>query len=142
MSTYMPKAQEINRKWYLLDAAGKPLGRVAAQAAILLRGKHRPYFTPHTDCGDHVVIINADKVLLTGNKLEQKIHYRHSGYIGNLKEIKYSDLMQKRPERAVELAVKGMLPSNTLGRKALTRLRITKGTEHKHTAQQPEEWAL
>ena len=142
MSTFMPKAEDINRKWYLLDAAGKPLGRVAAQAASLLRGKHRPYFVPHTDCGDHVLIINADKVILTGKKLEQKVYYRHSGYIGHLKETKYSDLMRTRPEFAVELAVKGMLPNTVLGRKALTRLRVTKGSEHKHTAQQPEEWAL
>lgn len=142
MSTFMPKAEDINRKWYLLDAAGKPLGRVAAQAASLLRGKHRPYFVPHTDCGDHVVVINADKVILTGKKLEQKVYYRHTGYIGHLKETKYSDLMRTRPEFAVELAVKGMLPNTVLGRKALTRLRVTKGSEHKHTAQQPEEWAL
>lgn len=142
MSTFMPKAEEIDRKWYLLDAAGKPLGRVAAQAASLLRGKHKPYFVPHADCGDHVIIINADKVVLTGKKSEQKIYYRHTGYIGHLKETKYSELMRTRPELAVELAVKGMLPNTVIGRKALTRLRVTKGAEHKHASQQPEEWAL
>jgi large subunit ribosomal protein L13 len=142
MSTFMPKAEEIDRKWYLLDAAGKPLGRVAAQAASLLRGKHKPYFVPHADCGDHVIIINADKAILTGKKSEQKIYYRHTGYIGHLKETKYSELMRTRPELAVELAVKGMLPNTVIGRKALTRLRVTKGAEHKHASQQPEEWAL
>ncbi len=142
MSTYMPKAGDITRKWYVIDAAGKPLGKVAAQAAVLLRGKHKPIFTPNTDCGDHVIIINAEKIVLTGNKLDQKMYYRHTGYIGNLKEVKYSTLMRTKPEFAVELAVKGMVPDSTIGRKALTRLRVYRGAEHKHEAQKPEEWAL
>ncbi|MDD6220541.1 MAG: 50S ribosomal protein L13 [Clostridia bacterium] len=142
MSTYMPKAGDITRKWYVIDAAGKPLGKVAAQAAVLLRGKHKPIFTPNADCGDHVIIINAEKIVLTGNKLDQKMYYRHTGYIGNLKEVKYSTLMRTKPEFAVELAVKGMVPDSTIGRKALTRLRVYRGAEHKHEAQKPEEWAL
>lgn len=142
MSTFMPKAENITRKWYLLDAEGKSLGRVAAQAAILLRGKHKPIFIPHTDCGDHVIIINADKVVLTGNKLDQKKYYHHSGYIGHLKEVKYSTLMKTKPEFVVMHAVKGMLPDTVLGRKALTRLRVCKGAEHKHASQKPEVWAL
>lgn len=142
MSTYMPKAGEITRKWYVLDAAGKPLGRVAAQAAILLRGKQKPLFVPHVDCGDHVIIINCDKAVLTGNKLTQKSYYHHTGYIGNLKEVKYGTLMKQRPEFAMELAVKGMVPDTVIGRKAMTRLRVYKGTEHQHAAQQPENWAF
>ena len=142
MSTYMPKAGDITRKWYVIDAAGKPLGKVAAQAAVLLRGKHKPIFTPNADCGDHVIIINAEKIVLTGKKLDQKMYYRHTGYIGNLKEVKYSTLMRTKPEFAVELAVKGMVPDSTIGRKALTRLRVYRGAEHKHEAQKPEEWAL
>ena len=142
MSTYMPKAGDITRKWYVIDAAGKPLGKVAAQAAVLLRGKHKPIFTPNADCGDHVIIINAEKIVLTGNKLDQKMYYRHTGYIGNLKEVKYSTLMRTKPEFAVELAVKGMVPDSTIGRKALTRLRVYRGAEHKHEAQKTEEWAL
>lgn len=142
MSTFMPKAENITRKWYLLDAQGKSLGRVAAQAAILLRGKHKPIFVPHADCGDHVIIINADKVVLTGNKLEQKKYYHHSGYIGHLKEVKYSTLMKTKPEFVVMHAVKGMLPDTVIGRKALTRLRVYKGAEHKHASQKPEVWAL
>lgn len=138
----MPKAGDITRKWYVIDAAGKPLGKVAAQAAVLLRGKHKPIFTPNADCGDHVIIINAEKIVLTGNKLDQKMYYRHTGYIGNLKEVKYSTLMRTKPEFAVELAVKGMVPDSTIGRKALTRLRVYRGAEHKHEAQKPEEWAL
>ncbi len=142
MSTYMPKAGEITRKWYVLDAAGKPLGRVAAQAAILLRGKQKPQFAPHVDCGDHVIIINCEKAVLTGNKLTQKTYYHHTGYIGHLKEVKYGTLMKQRPEFAMQLAVKGMVPDTVIGRKAMTRLRVYKGTEHKHAAQQPETWAF
>ena len=138
MSTFMPKSDEMERKWYVLDAEDKPLGKVAAQAATILRGKHKPTFAPHVDCGDFVIIINAEKAVLTGNKLEQKTYYHHTGYIGNLKEVKYSTLMKEKPEFAVELAVKGMIPSTTLGRKALTRLHIYKGAEHKHAAQKPE----
>ena len=142
MSTTLAKKETLERKWYVIDAAGKPLGKVAVQAAVLLRGKHKPTFAPHADCGDHVIIINADKAVLTGNKLNQKMYYHHTGYIGNMKEVKYSTLMKTKPEFAVELAVKGMLPDNTLGRTALTRLRVYRGAEHKHEAQKPEEWAL
>ena len=142
MSTFMPKAGEIERKWYVIDAAGKPMGRVATVAADLLRGKRKPTFVPHVDCGDHVIILNADKVVLTGRKLEQKYYYRHTGYIGNLKATQYKVLMATRPELAMELAIKGMIPDNTIGRAALTRLRVYKGTEHKHAAQKPEEYAL
>lgn len=138
MSTFMPKADEIERKWYVLDAEDKPLGKVAAEAATLLRGKHKPEFIPHVDCGDFVIVINADKVVLTGNKLEQKTYYHHTGYIGNLKEVKYSTLMKEKPEFVVEHAIKGMIPDTTLGRKALTRLHVYKGAEHKHAAQKPE----
>lgn len=142
MSTYMPRSGDIVRKWYVLDAAGKPLGRVAAEAAVLLRGKHKPQFAPHADCGDHVIIINAEKVVLTGNKLDQKMYYHHTGYIGNMKKVKYSTLMRTKPTFAVEKAVKGMIPDTTIGREALTRLRVYAGAEHKHAAQKPEEWAF
>ena len=142
MSTYMPKAGDITRNWYVLDAAGKPMGRVAAQAAILLRDKHKPTFTPNADCGDHVIIINTDKAVLTGNKLQQKMYYHHSGYIGNLKEVKYSTLMKTRSDFAMQLAVKGMIPDTVIGRNALTRLRVYKGADHKHVAQKPQEWAF
>ena len=142
MSTYMAKAGQVDRKWYILDAAGKSLGRVAAQAAVLLRGKHKPTFTPNADCGDHVIIINTDKAVLTGNKLQQKMYYHHSGYIGNLKEVKYSTLMKTRSDFAMQLAVKGMIPDTVIGRNALTRLRVYKGADHKHVAQKPQEWAF
>lgn len=140
MSTYMPKAGDIVRKWYVLDAAGKPMGRVAAQAAVLLRGKHKVEFAPHADCGDHVIIINAEKAVLTGNKLDQKMYYHHTGYIGNMKKVKYSTLMRTKPVFAMELAVKGMIPDSVIGRKALTRLRVYAGADHKHAAQKPEAW--
>ena len=142
MSTYMAKAGQVDRKWYVLNAEGKSLGRVAAVAATLLRGKNEPTFTPHVDCGNHVIIINADKAVLTGKKLEQKYYYHHTGYIGNLKEVQYKTLMATKPEFAMELAVKGMIPDNTIGRKALTRLRVYSGTEHKHEAQKPGEYSL
>ena len=142
MSTYMPKAGDIVRKWYVLDAAGKPMGRVAAQAAVLLRGKHKVEFAPHADCGDHVIIINAEKAVLTGNKLDQKMYYHHTGYIGNMKKVKYSTLMRTKPVFAIELAVKGMIPDSVIGRKALTRLRVYAGADHKHAAQKPEAWEL
>lgn len=140
MSTYMPKASEIDRKWYVIDAAGKPMGKVAVEAANLLRGKNKPTFAPHADCGDHVIIINCEKAVLTGKKLDQKMYYHHTGYIGNLKEVKYKTLMAAKPEFAMTKAVKGMLPANTLGRTALTRLRVVKGAEHPHAAQKPEVW--
>ena len=142
MSTYMAKKGEVERKWYVIDAAGKPLGRVAAQAAVLLRGKHKPTFTPHVDCGDHVIIINCEKVLLTGSKLTQKKWQRHTGYVGHLKETNYATLMATRPTKAVELAVKGMVPSNTIGRAAMLRLRLFEGAEHNHQAQKPEAWEI
>jgi len=142
MSTFMPKAADLTRKWYVLDAAGKPLGKVAVQAAILLRGKHKPIFTPHVDCGDSVIILNAEKLVLTGNKAEQKKYYHHSGYIGHLKEVKYSTLMKTKPEFVVELAVKRMVPDTVIGRQALTRLRVYRGAEHKQQAQSPEVWTF
>ena len=141
MSTYMAKAGQVDRKWYILDAAGKSLGRVAAQAAVLLRGKHKPEFTPHADCGDFVVIVNAQKAVLTGKKLEQKYYRRHSGWIGGLKETKYRLLMQQKPELAMQLAVRGMLPRNIITKDSLSRLHIYRGAEHPHTAQKPETWA-
>ena len=137
MSTYMPKAADITRKWYVIDAEGKHLGHVAAKAAELLRGKHKATFAPHADCGDHVIVINADKVVLTGKKLDQKMYYHHTGYIGNMKEVKYSTLIKEKPCFVVEKAIKGMLPANSLGRKAFTRLHVYAGAEHKHQAQQP-----
>ena len=137
MSTFMANAQNIERKWYVIDAAGKPLGRTAVKAANILRGKHRPEFTPHADCGEFVIIINADKAILTGKKLEQKYYRHHSGYIGGLKEIQYKTLMATRPEKAMELAVKGMLPHNSIGAKSFTRLHVYAGPEHKQVAQQP-----
>ena len=142
MSTYMPKSGEIDRKWYVLDAAGKPLGRVAAQAAVLLRGKHKPTYAPHVDCGVHVIIVNCAQAVLTGKKLEKKYYYRHTGWIGHLKAVRYDTLMSQRPEKAMELDVKGMIPDNTIGRAALGRLRLFAGAEHKHAAQKPEAWEL
>ena len=138
----MLKSGEVNRKWYVIDAAGKPLGRVADQVAILLRGKHKPTFTPHVDCGDHVIVINAAQIVLTGNKLTQKFYHHHTGYIGHLKSIRYDALMEKRPERAMELAVRGMIPHTTQGRGALKRLRVYANAEHNHAAQMPENWIL
>ncbi|MDY3989610.1 MAG: 50S ribosomal protein L13 [Massilioclostridium sp.] len=142
MSTYMAKASEVSRKWYVIDAAGKPLGRVAAQAAHLLRGKHKPTFTPHVDCGDHVIIINCKDAVLTGNKLQQKSYQWHTGWIGGLKTIKYDALMKTHPEKAMSLAVEGMLPHNTQGRNAARRLRVYAGAEHTHAAQSPETYEL
>ena len=137
MATYMPKAETVERSWYVLDAAGKPLGRVAAMAAHLLRGKHKVTFAPHCDCGDHVIIINCAKAVLTGKKLEQKFYRTHSGYIGGLKEVNYKQLMAQKPEFAMELAVKGMLPKNSIGAKSFTRLHAYAGAEHKQQAQKP-----
>ena len=138
MSTYMEKAGQVERKWYILDAAGKPLGRVAAQAAILLRGKHKPTYTPHVDCGDHVIIINCAQAILTGAKLQKKLWQRHTGWIGGLKTVPYSQLMATRPQKAMELAVNGMLPNNTNGRAAATRLRVYADANHEQAAQKPE----
>ena len=142
MSTTMATKESVTRKWYILDAAGKPMGKTAALAADLLRGKLKTDYTPHVDCGDYVIIINAKDAVLTGKKLEQKYYRRHSGWIGGLKETKYKTLMAERPEFAMELAVKGMLPKNTIGRAALTRLKLFVGAEHNHAAQKPEAWTL
>ena len=138
MSTFMAKAETIERRWFVIDAAGESLGRTAVKAANILRGKHRPEFTPHVDCGEFVIIINADKAVLTGKKLEQKYYRRHSGYIGGLKEVQYKTLMATKPELAMELAVKGMLPHNSIGAKSATRLKVYAGAEHAHAAQKPE----
>ena len=138
MSTTMPNPQNMTRKWNIIDAANRPFGRTAAPAANLLRGKHKPIFAPHVDCGDHVIIINAEKAVLTGNKLTQKTYYHHSGWVGGLKETRYDKLMAEKPEKAMMLAVKGMLPDNTLGRNALTRCRVFRGNQHTHAAQTPE----
>lgn len=140
MSTFMANKGNIVRKWYILDAAGKPLGKTAAAAATLLRGKHKPEFTPHADCGDFVVIVNAEKAVLTGKKLEQKYYRHHTGWVGGLKEVQYRTLMAEKPEMAMQLAVKGMLPKNSIGRQSATRLKIFKGAEHNHAAQKPEAW--
>ena len=137
MSTTMPKAGEIDRKWYVIDAAGKPLGRVAAQAAVLLRGKHKPTFAPHVDCGDHVIIINAGKAVLTGKKGTQKMYRTHSGWIGGLKETPYRILMQEQPELAMKVAVRGMLPKNTIGKESLKRLHIYADANYEQQAQKP-----
>ena len=137
MSTYMAKKETVERKWYVIDAAGKPLGKTAVAAATILRGKHRPEFTPNVDCGEFVIIVNAAKAVLTGNKLTQKFYRRHSGYIGGLKEVSYKTLMATRPEMAMELAVKGMLPHNSIGDKAITRLKVYAGESHKQEAQKP-----
>lgn len=137
MSTFMVNPKNVERKWYIIDAAGRPLGRVAAQAASVLRGKNNPEFTPHVDCGNHVIIINAEKVILTGKKLEQKYYRRHTGFIGGLKEVKYKTLMATRPEKAIELAVWGMLPKNSIGRACMPRLKVYKDAQHKHAAQKP-----
>ena len=137
MSTFMAKKETISRKWYVIDAAGKPLGKVAVAAANILRGKHRPEFTPHVDCGEFVIIINADKAILTGKKLDQKFYYRHTGYIGGLKSVSYRKLMAEKPEFAMTKAVKGMLPHNAIGDKAITRLKVYAGEAHNHAAQQP-----
>ena len=137
MSTFMANANNIERRWFVIDAQGKPLGKTAVAAANILRGKHRPEFTPHADCGEYVIIINASKAVLTGKKLEQKYYRHHSGYIGGLKEIQYKTLMANRPEMAMELAVKGMLPHNSLGDKAFTRLHVYAGENHEQAAQKP-----
>lgn len=140
MSTTLVRKEDLQRKWYVIDAAGKPMGRVAVTAANILRGKVKVDFTPNVDCGDYVIIINADKAVLTGKKLEQKFYRHHSGWIGGLKEVNYKTLMAERPEFAMEKAVKGMLPKNSLGRTAFTRLKVFSGAEHPHAAQQPIAW--
>ena len=140
MSTTLVRKEDVQRKWYIVDAANQPLGRTAVTVANILRGKVKADFTPNVDCGDYVIVINADKAVLTGKKLDQKYYRHHSGWIGGLKETKYKTIMAERPEFAMELAVKGMLPKNTIGRAAMTRLKVFKGTEHPHAAQKPEAW--
>ena len=142
MSTFMANKGNIQRKWYVLDAAGKPLGKTAVAAATLLRGKHKPEYTPHADCGDFVIVINAEKAVLTGKKLEQKYYRTHSGWVGGLKETKYRLLMQSKPELAVRLAVRGMMPRNIVTKDSLTRLKIYRGDSHPHAAQKPETWTV
>ena len=138
MKTFMQKDGAVERAWYVVDATGMPLGRLASQVAAVLRGKNKPCFTPNVDCGDHVIIINTDKVILTGKKLEKKFYTYHTGYIGGLKQIPYSTMMAEKSDLAVYEAVRGMLPKNSLGRKMLTKLRVYKGAEHNHAAQKPE----
>ena len=140
MSTTLATKETVVRNWYVLDAAGKPLGKTAVAAADLLRGKNKVTYTPNVDCGDYVIVINADKAVLTGKKLEQKYYRRHSGWVGGLKEVQYKTLMKEKPELAMELAVKGMLQKNKLASAQLTRLKVYRGSEHKHEAQKPQVW--
>jgi len=140
MSTTLARKETVTRKWYILDAAGKPLGRTAVQAANILRGKHKPDYTPNVDCGDFVIVINTAEAVLTGNKLEQKYYHRHSGWVGGLKSVQYKRMMQTRPDFAMTLAVRGMMSKNTRDRGALKRLRVFKGAEHIHEAQKPVAW--
>lgn len=142
MNTYMANAQTVERKWYVVDAEGMVLGRLASQVANILRGKHKPTYTPHVDTGDYVIVVNADKIVLTGKKLDQKIYYHHSGYVGGLKETKYRKLMADKPEFALRHAVVGMLPKSPLGRKMATKMHVYSGAEHEHAAQQPEVLTL
>lgn len=141
-TTYMAKPNEVERKWYIIDAEGKRLGRLASEAATILRGKHKPQYTPHVDTGDFVVIINADKIVLTGKKLQKKKYYRHSGYPGGLKVTVAADMLKNKPERMLEIAIKGMLPKGSLGRQQGMKLKVYAGTEHPHQAQKPEVWEL
>ena len=140
--TFMANEQNIKREWLLIDAAGMPIGRLASQVAMILRGKHKPTFTPHADAGDYVVIINTDKVILTGKKMEDKYYWRHSGYIGGAKTVQAKDMLSKRSDYAVEHAIKGMLPKNSLGRKMFTKLKVYKGDTHPHAAQMPRKYTL
>ena len=142
MSTFMQKKEAVTRKWYVLDAANKPMGKTAVAAADLLRGKNEPEFTPHVDCGNFVIIVNADKAVLTGKKMEQKYYYRHSGYIGGLKAVQAKTMMATKPERAMALAVTGMLPKNQLGDAAFRRLKVYAGEAHKHEAQKPQSYEI
>lgn len=142
MKTYIPKEGEIKKKWYVIDAKGKVLGRVAVEAARILRGKHKPSYTPFLDCGDHVIIVNASKIVLTGKKASEKMYYRHSGYKGGLKEIPFKMMLEKHPDRIMYEAIRGMLPHNRLGRKLSTYFRVYAGPEHPHEAQQPQRYDL
>ena len=139
MKTYTPKTEEIQRRWWVVDANGKVLGRLASEIAQVLRGKHKPMFTPHLDTGDYVVVVNADKVRLTGNKAENKAYFRHSGYMGGEKFVPFKEMLSKHPDRVIDLAVKGMLPKNNLGRMMRRKLKVYAGPEHPHEAQQPEK---
>ena len=139
MKTYMQKPAEVARNWYVVDATDVPLGRLASQVAAVLRGKNKPEFTPYTDCGDYVIVLNASKVVLTGKKLDQKYYRYHTGYVGGLKEIKYDRMLREKSEKAIEVAVKGMLPKNSLGRKMIKKLKVYEGAEHPHDAQMPKE---
>ena len=141
-TTYSAKSNDIKRQWYIIDASGKPLGRIAAEAAKLLRGKHKPTFTPNVDTGDHVIILNVKDAVLTGKKLDQKIYRHHTGYIGNMKETSARNMMQNNPEKAMMLAIKGMLPKNRLGRQMINKVRIYAGSEHENQAQKPEIWEV
>lgn len=141
-TTYMAKEKDIERKWYVIDAAGQPLGRLASEIARLLRGKHKPTYTPHVDTGDYIVVINADKIMVTGKKARQKIYYRHSGYPGGLKSIPFEEMLAKYPERVIQLAVRRMLPSNRLSRAMLKKMKVYAGSEHPHQAQKPETWTF
>lgn len=138
MKTFMANAATIERKWYVVDVEGKVLGRAASEVAKILRGKHKPEFTPHVDTGDYVIVLNADKIVLTGNKLDNKLYRRHSGYVGHMKEISYRHFLAKQPEKVFELAVKRMLPKNSLGREMFKKLKVYAGPEHQHQAQKPE----
>ena len=142
MRTYMAKAGEVQRKWYLIDADGKTLGRVATEVARILRGKHKPIYTPHVDTGDHVIVINAAKVKVTGKKYTDKLYYRHTGYPGGIKVTNFADLLRRKPEQVIEKAVWGMIPHNRLGRKVFKKLRVYPGPEHPHAAQKPEVWEI
>ena len=142
MKTYLPKVKSIQKKWYLVDAEGQTLGRLASQVAAILRGKHKPTYTPHMDMGDNVIVVNAGKVQLTGRKFDQKRYYRHSGYPGGIKSVVFSDMIKSKPERVITLAVKGMLPHNRLGRAILKHLKVYRGPEHPHQPQQPEKLEL
>src|SRR5690606_15783184 len=141
-TTYMAKASDINRKWYVVDAEGKTLGRLATEVATLLRGKHKPTYTPNVDTGDHVIIVNAAKIELTGNKLQDKMYYRHSGFAGGIKATNAAEMRAKRPEKMIELAIKGMLPKGPLGRQMFRKLNVYAGAEHPHQAQKPEVYEL
>ena len=138
MKTYMPNPQNVDRKWYVVDAEGQTLGRLCSEVAKVLRGKNKPIFTPHEDCGDYVIVINAEKIKVTGKKMEQKIYYHHSDYVGGMKETKLKDMLIKHPDRVIELGVKGMLPKGPLGRQMYKKLFVYAGADHKHEAQQPE----
>ncbi|HEY4566956.1 50S ribosomal protein L13 [Planococcaceae bacterium Storch 2/2-2] len=141
-TTFMAKGHEVERNWYVIDAEGQTLGRLASEIATLLRGKHKPTFTPHVDTGDHVIVINAEKIHLSGNKMQDKMYYRHTGYTGNMKERNAATMIEKSPERMIELAVKGMLPNGPLGRETAKKLHVYAGENHPHTAQQPEAFTL